>query len=48
MLQVKAEHQTSGPVPRDVIETVPFEKPVLEEDQVLLEMLQRRLIPLMS
>ncbi|MFT6276214.1 MAG: hypothetical protein ACJAZ0_002318 [Halioglobus sp.] len=45
MLQVKAEHQTPGPIPQDVIEAVPFKKPVLEEDQVLLEMLQRRLIP---
>lgn len=36
---LKAEYQTRGPVPQDVIEAVPFEKPELEEGQVLLQML---------
>lgn len=35
---LKAEYKTRGPVPQDVIEAVSFEKPVLAEGQVLLEM----------
>lgn len=42
---LKAEYQTRGPVPQDVIEAVPFEKPELEEGQVLLEMLAAPINP---
>ena len=42
---LKAEYQTRGPVPQDVIEAVPFENPVLEEGQVLLEMLAAPINP---
>ena len=42
---LKAEYQTRGPVPQDVIEAVPFEKPKLVEGQVLLEMLASPINP---
>jgi trans-2-enoyl-CoA reductase len=42
---LKAEYQTRGPVPQDVIEAVPFEKPELEDGQVLLEMLAAPINP---
>ncbi|NNM13401.1 MAG: zinc-dependent alcohol dehydrogenase family protein [Gammaproteobacteria bacterium] len=42
---LKAEYQTRGPVPHDVIDAVPFEKPVLGEGQVLLEMLAAPINP---
>ncbi len=42
---LKAEYQTRGPVPQDVIEAVPFEKPELEKGQVLLEMLAAPINP---
>jgi trans-2-enoyl-CoA reductase len=42
---LKAEYQTRGRVPQDVIEAVPFENPVLEEGQVLLEMLAAPINP---
>jgi hypothetical protein len=32
---LKAEYQTRGPIPQDVIEAVPFKTPELEEGQVL-------------
>ena len=41
----KAEYQTRGPIPQDVIEAVPFEKPKLKEGQVLLEMLAAPINP---
>jgi len=42
---LKAEYRTRGPVPQDVIEAVPFEKPQLEEGQVLLELLAAPINP---
>ena len=42
---LKAEYQSRGPVPQDVIEAVPFEKPELGEGQVLLEMLAAPINP---
>lgn len=42
---LKAEYQTRGPVPQDVIEAVPFDKPQLSEGQVLLEMLAAPINP---
>jgi trans-2-enoyl-CoA reductase len=42
---LKAEYQTRSPVPQDVIEAVPFEKPKLVEGQVLLEMLAAPINP---
>jgi trans-2-enoyl-CoA reductase len=42
---LKAEYQTRGPVPQDIIEAVPFEKPILVEGQVLLEMLAAPINP---
>ena len=42
---LKAEYQTRGPVPQDVIEAVPFEKPELKDGQVLLEMLAAPINP---
>lgn len=42
---LKAEYQTRGAVPQDVIEAVPFEKPTLAEGQVLLEMLAAPINP---
>ena len=42
---LKAEYQTRGPVPQDVIEAVPFETPELDEGQVLLEMLAAPINP---
>ena len=35
---LKAEYQSRGPVPQDVIEAVPFEQPALKDGGVLLEM----------
>jgi NADPH:quinone reductase-like Zn-dependent oxidoreductase len=42
---LKAEYQTRSPVPQDVIEAVPFEKPTLAAGQVLLEMLAAPINP---
>jgi NADPH:quinone reductase-like Zn-dependent oxidoreductase len=42
---LKAEYQSRGPVPQDVIEAVTFEKPVLKDGQVLLEMLAAPINP---
>jgi len=42
---LKAEYRTRGPVPQDVIEAVPFEKPKLVAGQVLLEMLAAPINP---
>jgi len=42
---LKAEYQSRGPIPQDLIEAVPFEKPQLEEGQVLLEMLAAPINP---
>jgi NADPH:quinone reductase-like Zn-dependent oxidoreductase len=42
---LKAEYQTRGPIPQDVIEAVPFKTPELEEGQVLLEMLAAPINP---
>lgn len=42
---LKAEYQSRGPVPQDLIEAVPLEKPVLKEGQVLLEMLAAPINP---
>jgi NADPH:quinone reductase-like Zn-dependent oxidoreductase len=42
---LKAEYQTRGPVPQDVIEAVPFDKPELHEGQVLLELLAAPINP---
>lgn len=42
---LRAEYQTRGPVPQDVIEAVPFEKPVLQEGEVLLELLASPINP---
>jgi trans-2-enoyl-CoA reductase len=42
---LKAEYQTRGPVPQDVIDAVPFEKPELQEGQVLLELLAAPINP---
>jgi trans-2-enoyl-CoA reductase len=42
---LKAEYQTRGPVPQDVIDAVPFEKPELQQGQVLLELLAAPINP---
>jgi NADPH:quinone reductase-like Zn-dependent oxidoreductase len=42
---LKAQYQTRGPVPQDLIEAVPFEKPQLQAGQVLLEMLAAPINP---
>ncbi len=42
---LKAEYQTRGPVPQDVIEAISFEKPILADGQVLLEMLAAPINP---
>lgn len=42
---LKAEYQSRGPIPQDVIEAVPFEKPTLQAGQVLLEMLAAPINP---
>ena len=42
---LKAEYQTRGPVPQDVIDAVPFDKPELQEGQVLLELLAAPINP---
>ncbi len=42
---LKATYQTRGPVPQDLIEAVPFEKPELQAGQVLLEMLAAPINP---
>lgn len=42
---LKAEYQTRGPAPQDVIEAVPFEAPELEAGQVLLELLAAPINP---
>ncbi|SDK24322.1 zinc-dependent alcohol dehydrogenase family protein [Microbulbifer yueqingensis] len=42
---LKAEYQTRGPVPQDVIEPVEFEKPQLKEGEVLLELLASPINP---
>ena len=42
---LKAEYQTRGPVPQDVIDAVPFETPQLQEGQVLLELLAAPINP---
>ena len=42
---LKAEYQSRGPVPQDVIEAVPFERPALADGEVLLEMLAAPINP---
>tara|TARA_R110001599_G_scaffold353512_1_gene593490 strand:+ start:88783 stop:89802 length:1020 start_codon:yes stop_codon:yes gene_type:complete len=42
---LKAEYRTRGPVPQDVIEAVPFNKPELQDGQVLLELLAAPINP---
>ena len=42
---LKAEYQTRGPVPQDVIEAVSFDKPELQQGQVLLELLAAPINP---
>jgi trans-2-enoyl-CoA reductase len=42
---LKAEYQSRGPVPQNVIEAVPLEKPELREGQVLLELLAAPINP---
>ena len=42
---LKAEYQTRGPIPQDVIEAVTFETPALGDGQVLLEMLAAPINP---
>ncbi len=42
---LKAEYQSRGPIPQDVIEAVSFEKPRLQAGQVLLEMLAAPINP---
>lgn len=42
---LKAEYQSRGPIPQDVIAAVSFEKPQLAEGQVLLEMLAAPINP---
>ncbi len=42
---LKAEYQTRGPIPQDVIEAVPLQIPELTEGQVLLEMLAAPINP---
>ncbi len=42
---LKAQYHTRGPIPQDLIEAVPFDKPDLEEGQVLLEMLAAPINP---
>ncbi len=42
---LRAVYQARGPVPQDLIEAVPFEKPELQAGQVLLEMLAAPINP---
>lgn len=42
---LRAEYQTRGPAPQDVIEAVSFEAPELDEGQVMLEMLAAPINP---
>jgi len=42
---LKAEYQSRGPVPQDVIEAVSFDKPELQQGQVLLELLAAPINP---
>ncbi|GAA5526072.1 alcohol dehydrogenase [Microbulbifer aestuariivivens] len=42
---LKAEYRARGPVPQDVIEAVPFEKPTLGEGEVLIELLAAPINP---
>ena len=42
---LKAEYQSRGPVPQDIIEAVPFEQPALKDGEVLLEMLAAPINP---
>jgi NADPH:quinone reductase-like Zn-dependent oxidoreductase len=42
---LKAEYQSRGPVPQDVIEAVPCERPALADGEVLLEMLAAPINP---
>lgn len=42
---LKAVYQSRGPIPQDLIEAVPFEKPELQKGQVLLEMLAAPINP---
>ena len=42
---LKAQYHIRGPIPQDLIEAVPFDKPDLEEGQVLLEMLAAPINP---
>ena len=42
---LKAVYKSRGPIPQDVIEAVPFEKPQLQAGQVLLEMLAAPINP---
>ena len=42
---LKAEYKTRGPVPQNVIKAVSFDKPELQEGQVLLEMLAAPINP---
>ena len=42
---LRAVYQTRGPVPQDVIEAVPFDKPELKDGEVLLEMLAAPINP---
>ncbi len=42
---LKAQYNTRGPIPQDVIEAITFDKPELKEGQVLLEMLAAPINP---
>lgn len=42
---LKAEYQTRGPIPQEVIEAVPFDTPELKDDQVLLSLLASPINP---
>jgi NADPH:quinone reductase-like Zn-dependent oxidoreductase len=42
---LRAEYQTRGPIPQDVIEAVPFDKPELQDGEVLVEMLAAPINP---
>lgn len=42
---LKAEYQTRGPIPQDIIDAVPFSAPTLTDGQVLLEMLAAPINP---
>ncbi|MEM6582459.1 MAG: zinc-dependent alcohol dehydrogenase family protein [Pseudomonadota bacterium] len=42
---LKAQYETRGPIPQDVIEAVPFEKPELSDGEVLIELLAAPINP---